>query len=74
MKITVLNGSPKGLTSITMQYVQYIQKKFPQHEFKILNISQRIKKIEKDEMKFQDMGSILNFPPKIPQGSNLLNA
>jgi len=32
MKITVLNGSPKGIKSVTMQYVQYIQKMFPQHE------------------------------------------
>ncbi len=55
MKITVLNGSPKGLTSITMQYVHYIQKKFPQHEFKIMNISQRIIKLEKDEIIFQDI-------------------
>ena len=55
MKITVLNGSPKGKTSITMQYVHYIQKKFPQHELKIINIAQRIKKIERDERAFQEI-------------------
>jgi multimeric flavodoxin WrbA len=55
MKIIVLNGSPKGETSVTMQYIHFIQKKFPQHELKILNISQRIKKIEKDEKAFQDI-------------------
>jgi len=55
MKIIVLNGSPKGNISVTMQYVQFIQKKFPQHELKILNISQRIKKIEKDENAFQEI-------------------
>ena len=55
MKIIVLNGSPKGKISVTMQYVQFIQKKFPQHELKILNISQRIKKIEKDENAFQEI-------------------
>jgi len=55
MKITVLNGSPKGDTSVTMQYVHYIQKKFPQHELKILNISQRIKRIERDETAFQEI-------------------
>ena len=53
MKITVLNGSPKGDTSVTMQYVHYIQKKFPQHELKILNVSQRIRKLERDEQAFQ---------------------
>jgi multimeric flavodoxin WrbA len=39
--------------SVTMQYVHYIQKKFPQHELDIVNISQRIKSIEKDESVFQ---------------------
>ncbi|MDY7035795.1 MAG: NAD(P)H-dependent oxidoreductase [Thermodesulfobacteriota bacterium] len=53
MKIIVLNGSPKGDLSITMQYVAYIQKRFPQHEMKIINISQRIKRIEKDDSTFQ---------------------
>ncbi len=55
MKITVLNGSPKGDESVTMQYVQFIQKKFPQHELKILNISQKIKKLENDEKAFKEI-------------------
>ena len=55
MKIAVLNGSPKGMTSVTMQYVHYIQKEFPQHELKFINISQRIKKIESDESAFQEI-------------------
>jgi multimeric flavodoxin WrbA len=57
MKIVVLNGSPKGITSVTMQYVHYIQKRFPSHEFKITNIAQEIKKIESDREYFQ---SIIN--------------
>jgi multimeric flavodoxin WrbA len=55
MKITVLNGSPKGNLSVTMQYVNFIQKKFPHHELKILNIASQIKKIEKDEKAFQEV-------------------
>lgn len=55
MKITVLNGSPKGEQSVTMQYVHFIEKKFPQHEFKILNIAQRIKAIEEQEQAFQEI-------------------
>ncbi|MGB7574423.1 MAG: NAD(P)H-dependent oxidoreductase [Thermodesulfobacteriota bacterium] len=55
MKITVLNGSPKGNLSVTMQYVNFIQKKFPHHEFKILNIASQIKKIEKDTEAFQEI-------------------
>lgn len=55
MKISVLNGSPKGMTSVTMQYIHYIQKKYPQHELKIINISQRIHKIEKEPAIFQEI-------------------
>ncbi len=52
MKIVVLNGSPKGDVSVTMQYVNYLIKKYPQHEFKTVNISQRIKAIEKNQNEF----------------------
>jgi hypothetical protein len=38
-----------------MQYVYFLQKKFPQHEFKILNITHRINKLEKDEQAFQEV-------------------
>lgn len=55
MKIVVLNGSPKGDTSVTMQYVRFIQKKFPAHELMIINVSQRISKLEKDEKAFRDV-------------------
>jgi multimeric flavodoxin WrbA len=46
MKIVVLNGSPKGDDSVTIHSVKYLQKQIPQHEFKIHNISQRIRGIE----------------------------
>jgi multimeric flavodoxin WrbA len=55
MKIIVLNGSPKGIKSVTMQYVRYIREKHPLHELNILNISQNIKKIEKNDDKFQSI-------------------
>jgi multimeric flavodoxin WrbA len=55
MKIIVLNGSPKGDLSVTLQYVHFIQKKFPHHEFNIFNIASSIKKIEKDEKAFQEI-------------------
>ena len=55
MKIAVLNGSPKGDQSVTMQYVHLIRKKFPQHELHILNIAQRINKLEKDRQAFQEV-------------------
>jgi len=53
MKISVLNGSPKGESSITLQYVNFIQKKFPQHEFKVFHIAKKIGKLEKDEKYFE---------------------
>ncbi|OGP96327.1 MAG: hypothetical protein A2157_13955 [Deltaproteobacteria bacterium RBG_16_47_11] len=55
MKITVLSGSPKGDLSVTLHYVHFIQKKFPQHEWKVFNIGSQIKKIEKDEKAFQEI-------------------
>jgi len=48
MKILVLNGSPKGKNSITLQTILFLQKKHPKHDFKILHVGKRIKKYEKD--------------------------
>ena len=53
MKIVVLNGSPKGESSITLQYVNFIQKKFPQHVFKVFHVAKNIGKLEKDEKYFE---------------------
>ena len=48
MNILVLNGSPKGNYSITLHTVLYLQKLYPEHNFEILNVGQRIKSIERD--------------------------
>ncbi|MBN2255629.1 MAG: NAD(P)H-dependent oxidoreductase [Deltaproteobacteria bacterium] len=55
MKITVLNGSPKGKKSATIHYVHYIQKRFPHHELNIIDISQRINRIDRDENAFREI-------------------
>jgi len=55
MKIAVLNGSPKGEVSVTVQYVKFIQKKFPQHEFKLINVAHDIIKIEKNDDLFKSI-------------------
>lgn len=55
MKITVLNGSPKGDISVTVQYVKFIQKKYPQYEFSLINIAHDIARIEKDRQHFQSI-------------------
>ena len=48
MNILVINGSPKGKDSITLQTVLYLEKLNPQHQFHILNAGQKIKSLEKD--------------------------
>jgi multimeric flavodoxin WrbA len=55
VKIVVLNGSPKGEQSITMQYVRYLGKKFPQHEFHILHIARDIQNIEGNPQLFEEI-------------------
>ena len=48
MNILVLNGSPKGKYSITLQTVLYLQILHPKHQFEVLNVGQTIKSLEKD--------------------------
>ena len=48
MNILVLNGSPKGENSITLQTVLYLQKRFPEVSFETLHAGQKIKQLEKD--------------------------
>ena len=55
MNILVLNGSPKGNYSITLQTILYLQKKFPEEKFQILNVGQKIKSLEKDFTKAAEM-------------------
>ena len=55
MKIIVLNGSPKGPISVTMQYVSYIAKRHPEHELKVFHVAQRIHGLEKDPERFDEI-------------------
>ena len=48
MKILVINGSPKGEYSITLQTVRYLEQQFPQVTFDVLHAGQKIKSLEKD--------------------------
>ena len=52
MKIVVLNGSPKGQVSATMQYVRFLEKKSPQHEFTIIDACRNSRQMEEDEGEF----------------------
>lgn len=55
MKFLVLNGSPKGDISVTMQYIRFLQTNFQQHQFEIINISKGLHAIEKDNSVFQEI-------------------
>lgn len=48
MEILVINGSPKGKYSVTLQTVNYLQLLHPEHHFEILHAGQMIKSLEKD--------------------------
>jgi multimeric flavodoxin WrbA len=70
MKIIVLNGSPKGNLSGTLQYVAYLEKANKQHQFETIHISQTIRAIENSQEKFDGIiqkienadGVIWSFP------------
>lgn len=48
MKVLIINGSPKGKYSITLQTSLYIQKHFNGYGYEVLNVGQGIKGMEKD--------------------------
>ena len=48
MNIVVVNGSPKGDCSVTLQTVNYLIKHFPENEYKIIHAGQKIKALERD--------------------------
>ena len=43
MNILVVNGSPKGQNSITLQTTNYLKILHPEHEFSVLDAGQKIK-------------------------------
>ena len=48
MNILILNGSPKGKNSITLQTVEYLKVFFPEHTYDVLHVGQRIRSLEND--------------------------
>ncbi len=48
MKILIVNGSPKGKYSVTLQTLNYLALKLPEHEFSVIHAGQQIKKIQRD--------------------------
>ena len=48
MNILVVNGSPKGKYSVTLQTSNWLQLKFPKCNFDVIHAGQIIKKLERD--------------------------
>ena len=48
MEILVVNGSPKGRYSVTLQTIHYLQILHPEHHFEILHAGQAIQALERD--------------------------
>ncbi len=57
MNIFVINGSPKGEYSITLQTSKYLEIMFPMHNFTYYNVGRKIKSLEKD---FSQISELLN--------------
>ena len=52
MKVLVLAGSPKGEKSVTMQYVRYLEKRYPEDLFAVRHIVPEAKALEADPRGF----------------------
>ena len=48
MKILIINGSPRGRFSVTLQSCLYLEQAFPEHEFEFLNAGSGIHVFERD--------------------------
>ena len=48
MNILVINGSPKGENSITLQTVRYLEILHPEHTFTVLHAGPKLRALEKD--------------------------
>ena len=54
MKLLVINGSPKGKNSITLQSLNYLEKLHSEHEFRHLHAGQMIRALEADFSKAEE--------------------
>ena len=48
MRVVVINGSPSGESGITAQYAKYLEQRFPEHAFQVVEVARRIHHIEQD--------------------------
>jgi multimeric flavodoxin WrbA len=55
MRIIVLAGSPKGNKSVTLQSIRWLERRFPEHQFVVHRIAQRIKLLETSREAFDEV-------------------
>ena len=55
MKILVLGGSPKGDVSVTMQYVEYLKRRFPGLDFRVHQVAHDINRLLKNDSAFAEV-------------------
>jgi multimeric flavodoxin WrbA len=55
MNILVIAGSPKGETSVTRQYVNYLSKQFREHDWNIIDVAYAIRKFENSPTAFAEV-------------------
>ncbi|HOX42877.1 MAG TPA: NAD(P)H-dependent oxidoreductase [Myxococcota bacterium] len=48
MRVLVLNGSPKGEQSVSLQYVRYLARRLPAHNLDFFHVSKEIRGLERD--------------------------
>ena len=61
MKILIVNGSPRGDYSVTLQTCKYLQILNPEHEYQVITAGQTIKKLQRD---FSEAEEMLRWPRK----------
>lgn len=59
MNIVILNGSPKKDTSVTMQYMKFLEKSFPQHNFHYIHASFYCRKMENNGAYFKEVMNVV---------------
>ena len=48
MQILILNGSPKGKNSVSLQTILYLEKLHPEHSFEIIHVGQQTRSLDKN--------------------------
>lgn len=55
MNLAVILGSPCGASSVTLQYVEYVRRSFPQHSFELIDVGRGMRRLERDRDRLDAM-------------------